>query len=193
MFFFLPFVTEPAPTGVLQCTPLPLPPAPRNARAERREEDGPARAILEAGSAAVDLLKRTLAAMASSMTALGNRGNALFGQVAAALAYQRIARDTASFWGMFWPGFAQGVPRNGFAAPWIAPVPEPALFGCFGLPGWGARPWPFDPLGAFTQAAGMWARTFAAAAPQRRSTYGAPAPVTATFAFPGFSWTFTPA
>ena len=155
-----------------------MPLAPRSARVERRAEDGPAHTILEAGSAAVDLLKRTLAAMASSMTAL---------------AYQRIARDTASFWGIFWPGFAQGVPRNGFAAPWIASVPEPALFVCFGLPGCGASPWPFDPLGAFTQAAGMWARTFATAAPQRRSTYGAATPVTATFAFPGFSWTFTPA
>jgi hypothetical protein len=195
MLFFLPFVAEPvakpASARMLQCTQLPLLPAPRSARAAR-QPDGLAGAIEEAGNAGADLLKRTLAAMTSSMTALGNHASALFGQVAAALAYQRMARQTASLFGMFWPGLAHGAPRNGFAGAWTTPAPWPPLAACFGLPGFDAGPLAPNPLDAFAQAIDMWAGFFAPASPQRRNSYGAaPAPLNATFAFPGFSWTIT--
>jgi hypothetical protein len=170
MFFFLPFIAapEPASASVLQRTVLPLLPASRTARAGQPAEAGLPGAISEAGNAAVSLLKRALASMASSMTALGNRANALFGQVAAALAFQRMARQTAELFGAFWPGFAQGTPRYGFAAPWMGLAPQPGLSGSFGLPGFDANLWPLNPLNAVNQALGMWAGFFAPAASHRR-------------------------
>jgi hypothetical protein len=192
MFFFLPFAEEPLTRPraqiMLQRTALPQLPAPHSARAEQKTaaNSGFADAISQAGYTALDLFKRALSSMASSMTALGSRASLLFGQVAATLAYQRMARETAAFFGMFWPGFAGAAPRNGFAGRWLAPTPEPQLFACFGLPG-DANPWPVDPFAGFAQALGIWAGFFGAGAPAARNQ---PAPVAATLAFPGFWWTF---
>ncbi len=198
MFYFFPFALEPAATAVSRRVPqykrLPLLPAPQSAPTRARPENGFASAVAEAGNLAVDLLKRALSSMASSMTALGNHANALFTQVAAALAYERMARDAASFFGMFWPGLAQPRQQLGFAGPWIAPAPQPPLFACFGLPGLQTNPWPLNPWpnpwGALTESLDMWTSVWAPAKPpQRRSSHGAPS--TATFALPGFSWSVT--
>ncbi len=196
MFFFFPFVLEPAAVPARPRVPrskaLPLLPRPQSARAEVRPEFALAGAVSVAGSLAVDLLKRALTAIASSMTALGNRANALFAQVAGALAFERMAREAAPFFGMFWPGFARPKPQSGFAGPWIAPAQEPPLLAFFGLPGLQANPWPLNPWGMFADAAGMWSSVWLpSTTPQRRSPYGAPAPVTATFAMPGCSFSFT--
>ncbi|MGO9486657.1 MAG: hypothetical protein ACLPX9_19125 [Rhodomicrobium sp.] len=194
--FFFPFVLEPvavpARPRVPQSKALALLPQRQSARAEVRPEFALAGAVSEAGSLAVDLLKRALTAIASSMTALGNRANALFAQVAGALAFERMAREAASFFGMFSPGFAQPKRRLGFAGPWIAPAQEPPLLASFGLPGLQANPWPLNPWGMFADALGMWSSVWLpATTPQRRSLYGAPAPITTTFAVPGCSFSFT--
>jgi hypothetical protein len=189
MFFLFPFVAEPAAAPASQHAPrympLPLLPEPQSARAP---ESGLASAVSQAGSLAVDLLKRALSSMASSMTALGNRANALFSQVVAGLAYERMMRETASLFGMFLPAFAQPKPRLGFSGPWATPAGVPALPASFGLPGFQPL---FNPWGALTETLDMWTSLWMPAAPsQRRNPRGTPAPVSATFAFPGFSWTF---
>jgi hypothetical protein len=195
MFFLFPFVGEPAVAPALgraqQYMTLPLLPQPHSARAKARPENGLADAVSQAGSLAVELLKRALSSMTSSLTALGNHANALFSQVAAALAYERMARETASFLGAFWPGFAQPRALPSFAGPWIAPA-GPPLFACFGLPQKQLTPALPNPWGAFTEAFDMWTSLWApAAAPQRRHSSGTTSPVTATFGVPGFTWSFT--
>ena len=192
MFFLFPFVAEPAAAPASQHAPrfwlLPLLPEPQSAHAQTRPESGLASAVSQAGSLAVDLLKRALSAMASSMTALGNRSNALFSQAVAWLAYERMMRETASLFGMFLPAFAQPKPGFGFASPWATPAGVPALPASFGLSGFQplSNPW-----GALTETLDMWTSLWMPAAPsQRRNTRNTPAPVNATFAFPGFPWTF---
>lgn len=194
MFFFFPFVAEPAAASprVPQYKPLPLLPAPQSARRSAQPENGLTNAVAQAGNLAVDLLKQALSSMASSMTALGNRANALFAQISAAFAYERMAREAVTFFGMFVPGFAQPRPPLGFAGPWLAPAQQPPLFACFGLPGFPANPSPLNPWGTFTEALGMWTSLWAPApSPQRRSTGGMKNPVTTTFALPGFSCSVT--
>jgi hypothetical protein len=196
MFLFFPFALEsstaPVSQRVPQYKPLPFLPQPQSARAQVQPENGLASAVSSAGNLAVDLLKKALSSIASSMTALGNRANALFSQVAAALAFDRMARQAASLFEMFWPGFALPKPQMGFAGPWTAPALQQPLFAGFGLPGFQASPTPLNPWGAVTEALDMWTNIWAPAkAPQRRSTYGTAAPVTTTFAFPGFAWSLT--
>ncbi len=193
MFFFFPFAAEPAAfERSPQYKRLPLLPAPKSARPQEwTAEYSLGSAVSEAGNFAVDLLKRALSSIASSMTALGNRANALFTQVAAALAFERLARDTASFFGMFWPGFALPLPQTGFAGAWLAPTPQPALYPSFGVPGFGANPCAGNPWALFAEAATMWTSFWMPATPQRRSSFSAPAPVTTTIGLPGFSWNFT--
>jgi hypothetical protein len=153
-------------------------------RAEPSEQ-GIANAISEAGQLTVDLLKQALGSLTSSMTALGNRANALFAQIAAALAFDRIARDTASFFGMVWPGLG-ALPRPlAFAGPWTAAFPNAAPYFSFGAPGNGAAA--ANPWTLFTEAANMWTSFWlpsSLAAPTR------PAPVTPTSWVPGFALSF---
>ena len=196
MFFLFPFVAEPAAAPASQSAPrykpLTLLPEPQSVRAQTRPESGLTSAVSQAGSLAVDLLKRALSAMASSMTALGNRANALFSQAVAWLAYERMMRETASLFGMFFPALAQlqPQPRFGLSGPWATPAGVPALPASFGLPGFQ----PFNPWDALTETLDMWTSLCMPAAPsQRRNPRSTPAPVTVTFAFPGFSWTFAPA
>ncbi|MGC2603320.1 MAG: hypothetical protein WA384_18520 [Rhodomicrobium sp.] len=195
MFFFFPFATEQAAETASRKQPqygaLPLLPAPKSAfTLERPGEHSFGSAFGQAGELAAGLLKQALSSLTSSMTALGNRANALFAQVAATLAFQRMASDAASFFGMFLPGFAQPAPQNGFAGSWIAPAPQPPLFSAFGLPGL-ANPWAGNPWALFTEATAMWTNFLLPATAPRRSPYNAPAPFTTTFAFPGFAWNFT--
>ena len=119
------------------------------------------------------------------MTALGNRSNAFFSQVVAGLAYERMMRETVSLFGMFFPAFAQPKPGFGFASPWATPAGIPALPASFGLSGFQPL---FNPWGALTETLDMWTSLWTPAAPSQRRN--PPAPVKATFAFPGFSWTF---
>ncbi len=190
MFFFFPFTTElaaaPASRKPPLFKPLPLLPAPKSA-----VEDSLGGAVSQAAQVAVDFLKQALSSLTSSMTALGNRANALFAQVAAALAFDRLARDTASFFGMFWPGLAKSWPRSGFAGPLIAPTPEFSLYPSFGFPSFSGNPRAGNPWALFTESAAMWTSFLVPATSPRRSSYYAPAPVTTTFALPGCTWNVT--
>ncbi len=194
MFFFFPYTTElpaaPASRKLPRYGALPLLPAPRSAF-QRPGEISFGATVSQAGEFAVDFLKQALNSLTSSMTALGNRANALFAQIAAALAFERLARDTASFFGMFWPGFASPWPQTGAAGAWLAPTPQPALLSAFGLPGFASNPWAGNPWALFTESAAMWTSFLMPAAPQRPSFYNAPAPVTSAFALPGCAWNFT--
>jgi hypothetical protein len=183
MLFFFPFAVEPAagPARTAQW-PLPMLPAPRGARGPaERSEQGFANAISEAGQLTADLLKQALGSLTSSMTALGNRANAFFAQIAAALAFDRIARDTASFFGMVWPGLGATPPPLAFAGPWAAAFPNLAPYSAFGLPA-AANPWAL-----FAQAANMWTSLWLPASPPARTR---PAPVMATSWVPGFDLSF---
>ena len=192
MFFLFPFVAEPAAAPASQRAPrfwlLPLLPEPQSARAQTPPESGLASAVSQAGSLAVDLLKRALSSMASSMTALGNRANALFSQAVAWLAYERMMRETASLFGMFLPAYAQPKPQFGFAAPWATPARVPALPASFGLSGFQPL---FNPWGALTETLEMWTSLWMPAAPsQRRNTrilLPRPTPPSRFQDFPGHS------
>ncbi len=159
MFFLFPFAGEPAAVPASQRTrrhkALPLQPQAHGARARTQPENGFADAFSLARSLAAELLKRALSSMTSSLTALGNYANALFCQIAAALAYERIARETASFFGAFWPGFAQPKPQVGFAGPWFPSAAAPPL-ACFGLAGRQPAPYLPNPWGTHTEALGIW-------------------------------------
>jgi|SRR5208337_918005 len=194
MFFFFPFASEPAAAPASQklthYSALPMLPAPRTPRLEdRAAPDGIGNAIFEAGQFAVDLLRRALGSFTSSLTALSSRANALFAQVAANLAFERAMRDTAASFGVSWPGFGQQQPQSGFApGTWYKATP----LSPFALPGFPMNPWAANPWSFFTEAVDMWASFWLpSAAPQRRSPYGSPAPLTATAGLPGFSWSFT--
>ncbi|MGO9460939.1 MAG: hypothetical protein ACLP1W_12630 [Rhodomicrobium sp.] len=195
MFFFFPFAAESAAAPVslklAQRSALPMLPAPRDFRSGYGAPPHDiASAISEAGQFSVDLFRRALGSLTSSLTALSSRANALFAQVAASLALERAMRDTAASFGVSWPGFGLQQPQSGFApSTWYKPYREPAPLSPFALPGFPMNPWAANPWSFFTEAVDMWTNVWLpSAAPQRRST---PAPVTATAGFPGFSWSFT--
>jgi hypothetical protein len=146
------------------------------------------------GDFSVGFIRQTISAFTSSLTALGNSANALFRQVAAALAFDRIARDTLAFIEAAWAGF--GIPRGG-----------PASFGFAGFPQGGQDPMSFSPLlsqfskpwangnpwGALTEGFNFWTKLWAPA--QTNPFFGGssrtPSPLSAKVSVPGgFSWGF---
>jgi len=194
VFFLFPFAGEPATAPasqrIRQHNALPLLPYPQSARTNAQPENSFADAVSQAGNLAAYLLKQALSSMMSSLAALGNHANALFSQAATALACERIARGTASFFGAFWPGLAQQ-PQHGLAGPWIAPTPRLPPLACFGFPGGKPPPYPPNPWGTLTEALGMWASLWMPTAPLwGRASPGMAGPVTVTFGVPGFSWSF---
>src|SRR5215469_14984312 len=94
--FFFPFALVPASPSPAHQKPLPMLPVPSGHQAERAA----AAAFEDTGDPAADFLRRVLIAITSSLTALGNQANLLFAQAAAALAYDRMMRQAASFSGM---------------------------------------------------------------------------------------------
>ncbi len=202
MFFFFPFAAEPASAPASGKVPefrsLPMLPAPASREVRniaRPGKDGPGNAIFEAAQIAMDLLRRAIAALTSSLTALGSRTSALFAQVSANLAFDRAARDTASSFGMSWPGSVLQGAGTGFdPAGWFAPFQQPAPVSAFGFPGIPANPFAGNPFSLFTEALDMWTGFLMPAAPPKRpapNTHAVPAPATATITFPGGSWSFT--
>lgn len=195
MFFFFPFAVEPAAGPASQRAPHFKPsillrePKPSHAQWDR--EDGFVAVVFQAGDFGVDLLKRVLSSITSSMTALGNGANALFAQIAASLAFERMARETASFFGAFWPAFGNPAPGTGFAG-WMAPAQQLSLYPFNGFPGFHANPRAGNATDLFTEALDFWTSFWmpAAKAPPRPA-YGTPVPVTGTVSLPGFCWSFT--
>ncbi len=192
MFFFFPFYAEnQASSGgggssrvEKQLPLLPAPGSSKNYRASNRSWDF--------GDFAVDLLRQTLSAITSSLTALGNRANALFAQVAAALAFDRVARDTASFIGAAWSGFGAPQARPSFFGAPMGQPQDPMSFSPFLTQGF--NPLSINPWAAFAEGISFWTNMWMPAAPKRKSGSfsGSPAtPFMAKVSTPnGFSWGF---
>jgi hypothetical protein len=193
-FLFFPFGAQPAgrpaPKSLALPRTLPMLPVARSA-----SRDAAARgsdlfnALPQAAELAGDLLRRTLAMLTSSLTALGSRTSALFAHISAALAFDRAAREAASFFNMGWlfPGLK---PQNCFGASALfAPLEQysPRT----GWQGFTATAPAANPFDFFTGALEMWAKAWMpAAAPLRTATYKVPASATAAGALPLFFWGF---
>lgn len=153
---------------------LPMLPAPASAqRAGRNANAKPRGAGLPAKSSggadifkiAVNSLKQAIGFISRSLTALGNQANLLFGQVAATLAFDRMARQLAAFFGLANPktgawllpqgalsahfdvscwftGFNPFLAAHSYSpaalSPWLDPRFNPfaTLLGAYSLPAW---------------------------------------------------------
>lgn len=93
----------------------------------------------------VEFLRAIISSFAVSLTAWGSQSNALFAQIAAALATERAARDTAVVFGTKWPDNIELFPwrflaqlmmlRSDFGAPTLgAQRPAPFSSHCFASP-----------------------------------------------------------
>jgi hypothetical protein len=196
MFFFFPFYTESQASangggGASYAKTLPLLPAPGSARTSSRAKDRAS----DFGDFAVDLLRQVISAFTSSLTALGNRANALFAQLTAALAFDRVGRDTASFINTAFSGF--GLPSGARPSPFGAfrpnPVQDAMSFSPFLMQGF--NPSAMNPWAALSEGMNFWTSMWMPAAPQRNPfSFGnntAASPFTAKVTTPGgFSWGF---
>jgi hypothetical protein len=190
MFFFFPFYTESQSSsngwGASNAKTVPLLPAPGSARMNSRATDR----ACDFGDFAVDLLRQTIAAFTSSLTALGNATNALFAQATAALAINRVARDTAGFLNGNW--FNAGAPKNPTSPfGYYRQMQDPMSFSPFLTQGF--NPMAFNPWATFAEGMNFWARMWMPAAPQRNPFSSTPAnPFMAKVSTPnGFSWGFS--
>ncbi len=194
MFFFYPFAAEGGASSnsgrARRTETLPLLPSPGRGYAH----SGAPRLDMDFGNIALGLLRQTLSGFTASLTALGNRANALFAQVAAALAFDRVARDTAAFLQAAWGGF--GVPGAGqtpFGFPRPGQSHDPMSFGSFPMQSF-MTPWATNPWGMFTEGMNFWASLWMPAAPFGSSGTKMPAnPFTTMVSGPGglkwgFSW-----
>jgi hypothetical protein len=190
MFFFFPFGGMEAPfarDGSSGRTTLPLLPAPRSAF----ESDNDAHRGFDVIDLSIGLLHRSIAALTSSLTALGNSANALFAQVASALALDRVTSDAAAFINAAFGGF--GAPLAGqpsFGFPW-APFAQ-------NLPSFSPQsfmaPWAIDPWTAFAESFEFWTKMWMPMAPQSnpQSRSADSSPFTTKGPTPGaFSWAFS--
>jgi hypothetical protein len=190
VFFFFPFALVPASPSPAHRKPLPMLPVPSGHQAERAA----AAAFEDAGDLAANLLRHVLISITSSLTALGNQANLLFAQLAVALAYDRMVRQAASFYGMGWPSSGPYFPQQIWAAGlWPAPFQNPAWWSPAPIPAWPASLWA-NPWSAFPEALTAWANIWAPAMAQRpamSSAFGGKPPLTATVSVPGCSWSVT--
>lgn len=181
-FLFFPFAVEPVVSSrepEILALPKTLPMLPVSRSASRKAAasgSGLLNAAPQAAELARDLLRRTLAALSSSVTVLYSRASALFAHVAATLAFDRAARDAAQLFEAGWPLIGQK-PWNGSAfSTRYAPVPimpsQPVSAA--------------NPFAVFAEAMGMWANFWVpAAAIAQRPAYPA-----LPFAFAGNIWGF---
>ncbi len=111
----------------------------------------------------MDLLRQAIAAFTSSLTALGNRANALFAQIAAVLAFDRVARDGMTFLNNAWSGF--GFPKVGSTPFGLYQGQDPMSFSPFMMGN--VNPLAFNPWAAFTEGMNFWTNLLMPAAAQR--------------------------
>ena len=142
MFFFFPFNTESQSSsngwGSSNAKTLPLLRLrSRGANPRRNERAG------DFGDFSVDLLRQTITAFTSSLTALGNAANALFAQTAAVLATDRVARDAVGFLNGNWSFGAQKNPMSPFGP--YRQMQDPMSFSPFLTQGF--NPTAFNPWG----------------------------------------------
>ena len=186
MFFWFPFYTESKSfsngSGSSYAKTLPLLPAPGSARTNSRAGDF--------GDFAVDLLRQAITAFTSSLTALGNRANALFAQLTALLAFDRAARDSMAFVNNALSGF--GLPK--VSSPFgLYPGQNPMSFSPFMMGN--INPFAINPWATFTESMNFWTSLWMPAAQQRNPySFGGNAsasPFMAKVSTPGgFTWGF---
>ena len=191
MFFLFPFYTESQPfsngSSSSHAKALPFLPASGSARTNSRATER----AWGFGDFGVDLLRQTIEAFTASLTALGNAANALFAQATAALAVNRVARDTAGFLNGNW--FNVGAPKNS-TSPFgsYRQMQDPMSFSPLLMQGF--NPMAFNPWAAFAEGMNFWASLWMPAAPQR-NLFGGSTPATpfmAKVSTPnGFSWGFS--
>ena len=162
MFFFFPFYTESRSfsngRGSSHAKALPFLPGSGSARTNSRKTER----AWDFGDFSVDLLRQTISALTSSLTALGNAANALFAQTTAAFATNRVAHDAACFLNGSWFGF--GAPaRQSFGSYRLAQ--DPMSFSPFLTQGF--NPWAFNPWSAFAEGLNFWTSLWMPAAPPR--------------------------
>ncbi len=180
MFFFFPFYTESQPSsnggGSSSAKALPLLPAPGASRTSDRSWDF--------GDFAMDLLRQTIQVFTSSLTALGNQANALFAQITAALAFDRVTRDSAAFLNNAWTGLLS---PNARTAPFgLYHGQDPMSFSPFMLGNF--NPWAMNPWAAFAEGMNFWTSLWMPAAPKRSTS----SPFMAKVSTPGgFTWGFS--
>ena len=195
MFFFFPFYGESrsALNGSRSsyAKTLPLLPSPGSARTGSRATDRG----WDFGDFAIDLLRQTIEAFTTSLTALGNQANALFAQLTAALALDRVARDTVTFINSAFSGF--GLPSGARPSPFGAfrmnPAQDPMSFSPFVTQGF--NPLAMNPWATFAEGMNFWTSLWMPTAP-RRNPFGGNAPATTPFMTKvstpnGFSWGFS--
>jgi hypothetical protein len=189
MFFFLPFAavaqTRPA-SAAAAFSMLPR----RHSRAAESRALGDKRSDI--AELSVDLVRRALISFTASLTALGSRTNALFAQTAAALALDRATRDTASSFGLSWPGFGSPALRPAcLDGTWLGQSRNSIFLPPFVFQGL-TNPWASNPWNVLTEALDAWMKFWApGAAEPRPYSYGArkaAAPITTNFPMPGHSW-----
>jgi len=189
MFFFFPFYAESKPSYSGRSSPrfgtLPLLPAPASARSRDADRAG------DFGGFGVDLIRQTISAFTSSLTALGNQANALFAQVAAALAFDRSARDTVSFIDAAWRGFGAPKAPTSLFGSWPSQTPDPMSFSPFLTQGF--NPLATNPWAAFAEGMNFWKNLWMPGAPQRNPySFGSSTPakpfMTKVSTPWGFSW-----
>jgi hypothetical protein len=164
MFFLFPFSAESQAngSGFSYAKTLPLLPAPGSAKTSSRATDR----AWDFGGLGVDLLREVISAFTSSLTALGNQANALFAQLTAALAFDRVARDTVTFMNSAFSGFGQqpGARPSPFGAFGASPTQDPMSFSPILQ---GLNPSAMNPLAAFAEGMKFWTSMWMPAAPQR--------------------------
>ena len=189
MFFFFPFYAESKPSysgrSSSRFGTLPLLPAPTSARSRDGGRAG------DFGGFGVDLIRQTISAFTSSLTALGNQANALFAQVAAALAFDRVSRDTVSFMNGAWAGFGAPKARTSLFGSWPSQTPDPMSFSPFLTQGF--NPMAANPWAAFAEGMNFWKNLWMPGTPQRNPyAFGSSTPATpfmTKVSTPwGFSW-----
>jgi hypothetical protein len=184
MFFFFPFAGMQTPSAGRSFSPLPLLPAPKSFSSSASEG-------FNFWGFPAGFLRRSLETCMSSLTALGGRANALFAQVAAALAFDRIASSATAFVEAAFSGF--GAPHGGLASfgfpwqaqDWLSNAPS-AMSNA--MSPWGANPW-----AAFSEGFAFWTDLWApmlngAGFSDRRTVTPAFKAKVSTPA--GFSWAF---
>jgi hypothetical protein len=180
MIVSFPFEGREAPSGQKDSarqSKAPLLPAPKAAVADSGRASGDL-GFLNLS----ELLHGAVSAFASSLTALSNSANALFAQVAAALALDRVTRDAAAYINAAFKGFG------------AAPAPQPL----FGLPSFSQQgfmlPWAMNPWAAFAEGLNFWMKMWMPQASQPNPPSGQPIPSAfkTRVSTPGsFTWAFS--
>lgn len=164
MFFFFPFAgVQSAADRSSSAQLLPFLPKPKSASSSSSG------AQPDFWGYSVDLLRGSISTFAQSLTAISSRANALFTQVAAALAFDRIARDSMAFFQAAMAGFgAPSVRQSAFGFSWPSQQQDPMSFSPM-LQGF-SNPAAGNPWAAFSQGLDFWAQLWTPA-PQKSAPF----------------------